>query len=58
MRPIAAASLITYVSHGNVDWAVAFFLAIGVLMMIVGVMLFFNLFARLTGYMYRLFPGA
>ncbi len=27
--PIAAASLITYVSHGNVDWAVAFFLAIG-----------------------------
>lgn len=29
----------------------------GVLMMIVGIMLFFNLFARLTGYMYRLFPG-
>jgi len=29
----------------------------GVLMMVVGVMLFFNLFARLTGYMYRLFPG-
>ena len=27
--PIAIASLITYVSHGNVDWAVAFFLAIG-----------------------------
>ena len=27
--PIAAASLITYVSHGNVDWAVALFLAIG-----------------------------
>ncbi len=27
--PIAVASLITYVSHGNVDWAVAFFLAIG-----------------------------
>lgn len=27
--PIAAASLITYVFHGNVDWAVAFFLAIG-----------------------------
>jgi uncharacterized membrane protein YfcA len=27
--PIAAASLVTYVSHGNVDWAVAFFLAIG-----------------------------
>lgn len=27
--PIAAASLITYVSHGNVDWAVAFFLALG-----------------------------
>jgi uncharacterized membrane protein YfcA len=27
--PIAAASLITYVSHGNVDWAVAFFLAVG-----------------------------
>lgn len=29
----------------------------GVLMMVVGIMLFFNLFARLTGYMYRLFPG-
>jgi uncharacterized protein len=27
--PIAVASLITYVSHGNVDWAVALFLAIG-----------------------------
>lgn len=27
--PIAAASLITYVSHGNVDWAVALFLALG-----------------------------
>jgi uncharacterized membrane protein YfcA len=27
--PIAAASLITYMSHGNVDWAVALFLAIG-----------------------------
>ncbi len=27
--PIAAASLITYVSHGNVDWPVAFFLTIG-----------------------------
>jgi uncharacterized membrane protein YfcA len=27
--PIAAASLITYVSHGNVDWPVALFLAIG-----------------------------
>lgn len=27
--PIAAASLLTYLSHGNVDWAVAFFLAIG-----------------------------
>lgn len=27
--PIAAASLITYVSHGNVDWAIAFFVAIG-----------------------------
>jgi uncharacterized membrane protein YfcA len=27
--PIAAASLITYVSHGNVDWGVALFLAIG-----------------------------
>jgi len=27
--PIAAASLITYLSHGNVDWAVALFLAIG-----------------------------
>ena len=27
--PIAFASLITYVSHGNVDWPVAFFLAIG-----------------------------
>jgi uncharacterized membrane protein YfcA len=27
--PIAAASLITYVSHGNVDWAIALFLAIG-----------------------------
>ena len=27
--PIAAASLITYVSHGNVDWAIVFFLAIG-----------------------------
>lgn len=27
--PIALASLITYVSHGNVDWAVALFLAIG-----------------------------
>ena len=27
--PIALASLITYLSHGNVDWAVAFFLAIG-----------------------------
>ena len=27
--PIAIASLITYVSHGNVDWPVAFFLAIG-----------------------------
>ena len=27
--PIAAASLITYVSHGNVDWAVALLLAIG-----------------------------
>lgn len=27
--PIAAASLITYLAHGNVDWAVAFFLAIG-----------------------------
>ncbi|PLY01384.1 MAG: cytochrome C biogenesis protein [Desulfuromonas sp.] len=29
----------------------------GVLMMVVGVMLFFNLFARLTGFMYRLFPA-
>jgi len=29
----------------------------GVLMMVVGVMLFFNLFARLTGYLYRLFPA-
>ncbi len=27
--PIALASLITYVSHGNVDWTVALFLAIG-----------------------------
>jgi len=27
--PIAAASLITYVTHGNVDWAIALFLAIG-----------------------------
>ena len=27
--PIAAASLLTYLSHGNVDWAVALFLAIG-----------------------------
>jgi uncharacterized protein len=27
--PIAVASLITYLSHGNVDWAVALFLAIG-----------------------------
>lgn len=27
--PIALASLITYLSHGNVDWAVALFLAIG-----------------------------
>jgi uncharacterized protein len=27
--PIAVASLITYVSHGNVDWVVALFLAIG-----------------------------
>jgi len=27
--PIAVASLITYVSHGNVDWMVALFLAIG-----------------------------
>ncbi len=27
--PIAVASLITYQSHGNVDWAVAVFLAIG-----------------------------
>lgn len=27
--PIAIASLITYVSHGNVDWPVALFLAIG-----------------------------
>jgi uncharacterized membrane protein YfcA len=27
--PIAAASLITYVSHGNVDWSVALFLALG-----------------------------
>lgn len=27
--PIASATLITYVSHGNVDWAVALFLAIG-----------------------------
>ncbi len=27
--PIAAASLITYVSHGNVDWPVALFLAVG-----------------------------
>jgi uncharacterized protein len=27
--PIAAASLITYLSHGNVDWVVALFLAIG-----------------------------
>jgi uncharacterized protein len=27
--PIAVASLITYVSHGNVDWTVALFLAIG-----------------------------
>lgn len=27
--PIALASLVTYLSHGNVDWAVAFFLATG-----------------------------
>jgi uncharacterized membrane protein YfcA len=27
--PIAVASLLTYVSHGNVDWVVALFLAIG-----------------------------
>ncbi len=27
--PIATASLITYVSHGNVDWPVALFLAVG-----------------------------
>jgi uncharacterized protein len=27
--PIAAASLITYVSHGNVDWAVALLIALG-----------------------------
>jgi uncharacterized membrane protein YfcA len=27
--PIAAASLLTYLSHGNVDWAVALFLATG-----------------------------
>lgn len=27
--PIASATLITYLSHGNVDWAVALFLAIG-----------------------------
>jgi uncharacterized membrane protein YfcA len=27
--PIAAASLITYLAHGNVDWPVALFLAIG-----------------------------
>ena len=27
--PIALASLITYLSHGNVDWPVALFLAIG-----------------------------
>ena len=27
--PIAAASLLTYLLHGNVDWAVALFLAIG-----------------------------
>ncbi len=30
--PIAAASLITYVSHGNVDWAVALCLAIGAIL--------------------------
>lgn len=30
--PIAAASLITYLSHGNVDWAVALFLAIGAIL--------------------------
>ena len=27
--PIATATLITYLSHGNVDWAVALFLAVG-----------------------------
>jgi uncharacterized protein len=27
--PIAVASLITYLSHGNVDWVVALFLALG-----------------------------
>ncbi|MGB0111735.1 MAG: sulfite exporter TauE/SafE family protein [Ilumatobacteraceae bacterium] len=27
--PIAAASLVTYLAHGNVDWAVALFLSIG-----------------------------
>lgn len=27
--PIAAASLVTYLAHGNVDWAVAVFLAVG-----------------------------
>jgi uncharacterized protein len=30
--PIAAASLLTYVSHDNVDWAVALFLAIGAIL--------------------------
>jgi uncharacterized membrane protein YfcA len=30
--PIAVASLVTYLSHGNVDWAVALFLAIGAIM--------------------------
>jgi uncharacterized membrane protein YfcA len=30
--PIAVASLITYTSHGNVDWTVALFLAIGAIL--------------------------